>query len=803
MRQSFYASIILCITVSAHAYSGSETTFGERSGLSVERSYTEVRISPDTTKTSTRTLTGVVREKSGAPVPFAFVALYSKNDSTLVAGEMSDERGNFSVRFSSEPNVVRISCIGYKTIEMPVTALDLGTICLETDVSLLEGTTVVGRRKYISREDGGLTLNVQSSSLKNIGKAADVIKYIPGMLYANGKYEVFGKGEPVIYIDGRKMANASELSLLSSANVKSVRLITNPGAEYDAGTRSVIAITTVRYTLDGVSGIVGAELSRHKQWSGNEDVNLNVHKGAVDVFLAYRYDNTKSDIRYDIDQTNYEQDTFHEISVSEYSDRSRSHDYSVGANYTINKNHTVGGKYMGTISDYKLLDSPYDYMQVYRNGDLLTSTDNKTDESEKERFHNANVYYIGKLSDKLQVNVDADYVYSRLNHWQQVIETSRIDAVSESTHIQNDQRNRAVAFKDVFAWNINEVSGLDFGTDFSRISSWGTSVNEEGKIADDRFKNNETKYAGFVSYRLFSEKWKGSVGLRYEYVHAINTDQGEVKNRNDYSDLLPSLSLSTSLGKVDMSLDFSSRVNRPSFRQLNNSVSYNNQYHYEQGNIYLKPQYVYDTEFSLDYGILDFKVDYQYIKDYIHPTVVAIEGKPGTVAWMSTNADRFQQLGAQCVVAPVVGCWRPTLTAGVYKPYFSLTYNGSQTSYNHPYGLLAFQNAVELKGDWLFRGDFYWNIKGHHGIYNQNSYASFNVMVQKQLLKKRLTVTLKAEDLFDWSRLSDVKRINFVVQNRKVNSFNRCVIASITYNFNSFKDKYNGSGSADDEINRF
>ena len=312
-------------------------------------------------------------------------------DSTLVAGEMSDERGSFSVRFSGELSVVRISCIGYKTVEMPVTALDLGTICLETDASLLEGTTVVGRRKYISRGDGGLTLNVQSSSLKNVGKAADVIKYIPGMLYANGKYEVFGKGEPVIYIDGRKMANASELSLLSSANVKSVRLITNPGAEYDAGTRSVIVITTVRHTLDGVSGIVGAELFRHKQWSGNEDVNLNIHKGAADVFLAYRYDNTKSDIRYDIDQTNYEEDTFHEISASEYSDRSRSHDYSVGMNYALNKNHSIGGRYMGTISDYKLLDSPYDYMQVYRNGELLTSTDNKTDESEKERFHNANV----------------------------------------------------------------------------------------------------------------------------------------------------------------------------------------------------------------------------------------------------------------------------------------------------------------------------------------------------------------------------------------------------------------------------
>lgn len=95
------------------------------------------------------------------------------------------------------------------------------------------------------------------------------------------------------------------------------------------------------------------------------------------------------------------------------------------------------------------------------------------------------------------------------------------------------------------------------------------------------------------------------------------------------------------------------------------------------------------------------------------------------------------------------------------------------------------------------------NVIVLNGIYDLNTHASFNVMVQKQLLKKRLKVTLKAEDLFDWSRLSDVKRVNFVVKSRKVNSFNRCVIASITYNFNSFKDKYHGSGSADDEINRF
>lgn len=425
------------------------------------------------------------------PVDFANVALLNVSDSSLITGGVTNENGQFVIPCEVKKAIVKVSCVGYKTYCNAYRTGEVGAITLEDATINLQKIVIKGHRKYISRENGKLTLDVQNSNLKNIGKATDVIKYIPGMLYTNGKYEVFGKGEPVIYIDGRKQTNTSGLSLLSSTNVKSVQLITNPGAEYDAETRSVINITTVHHSLDGLSGIVGAEISKHKNLSNNEEVNLNIHKGALDMFLAYQYDNTRSDIRYDVNQFNYEQDTFHEISASEYSDRSHSHDYNVGMNYAINKNHTIGGRYLGSISNYKMLDSPFDYMQTYKNDELLTSTDNKTEESEKERFHYVNLYYIGKLTDNLQLNLDVDYVYAQLKHKQQVSETSRIDAVSEITHMQNNQRNRATALKGVFAWNMNKNNRLDFGTDFSKISSWGMSVNEEGKIADDQFKNKE------------------------------------------------------------------------------------------------------------------------------------------------------------------------------------------------------------------------------------------------------------------------------------------------------------------------
>lgn len=383
------------------------------------------------------------------PVDFANVALLNVSDSSLITGGVTNENGQFVIPCEVKKAIVKVSCVGYKTYCNAYRTGEVGAITLEDATINLQKIVIKGHRKYISRENGKLTLDVQNSNLKNIGKATDVIKYIPGMLYTNGKYEVFGKGEPVIYIDGRKQTNTSGLSLLSSTNVKSVQLITNPGAEYDAETRSVINITTVHHSLDGLSGIVGAEISKHKNLSNNEEVNLNIHKGALDMFLAYQYDNTRSDIRYDVNQFNYEQDTFHEISASEYSDRSHSHDYNVGMNYAINKNHTIGGRYLGSISNYKMLDSPFDYMQTYKNDELLTSTDNKTEESEKERFHNVNLYYIGKLTDNLQLNLDVDYVYAQLKHKQQVSETSRIDAVSEITHMQNNQRNRATALKGV------------------------------------------------------------------------------------------------------------------------------------------------------------------------------------------------------------------------------------------------------------------------------------------------------------------------------------------------------------------
>lgn len=199
-------------------------------------------------KTSNRMM-GRIVDTHHQPVDFANVALLNVSDSSLITGGVTNENGQFVIPCEVKKAIVKVSCVGYKTYCNAYRTGEVGAITLEDATINLQKIEIKGHRKYISRENGKLTLDVQNSNLKNIGKATDVIKYIPGMLYTNGKYEVFGKGEPVIYIDGRKQTNTSGLSLLSSTNVKAVQLITTPGAEYDAETRSVYRTTFLGWTF--------------------------------------------------------------------------------------------------------------------------------------------------------------------------------------------------------------------------------------------------------------------------------------------------------------------------------------------------------------------------------------------------------------------------------------------------------------------------------------------------------------------------------------------------------------------------
>ena len=99
-----------------------------------------------------------------------------------------------------------------------------------------------GQRKIFSMNDGGLIAQVKGTALGEAGTANDVITKIPSVYADNGKYNVYGKGEALIFINGKRLIDYEELGRLSSKDISSIVLDNNPGAGYDATVKAVIHI---------------------------------------------------------------------------------------------------------------------------------------------------------------------------------------------------------------------------------------------------------------------------------------------------------------------------------------------------------------------------------------------------------------------------------------------------------------------------------------------------------------------------------------------------------------------------------
>lgn len=592
-------------------------------------------------------VTGSVKDASGAPIAYANAVMMNVGDSSFVEGCMSNDAGVFTFTNLSAGNfILKLSCLGYTELTQDVCIerekTDLGVFVMHESATGLDEVTVTANRLRVFSKAGNLVTDIAHSTLKDIGSAKEVMKHIPGVIATKDKYEVFGKGTPVIYINNKKVRDNSELDLLNSTDILNVEVITNPGAGYDADTRAVVKITTGKKRSNGWMARVDAEGAQSNHFSHNEGVSVSYQWDRLNVFGSYRFDRIKENIKYDVLQTSYEKEaTYDEVSSSKYEDNIREHTYSAGANYDWNEQNSMGIQYTGYDTRLKTISRPEeDWIKMYANDVLFADNKNALAGKDRTRFHHVSMYAQLRPAEKWSVQLDADYAYNKLNSHEAITEALNLTHTTEETNTFSHNSSKIYAAKGVFSYAFTDRHSLEWGVDYSNVRIEGKSINPEGRIAGDEYDNSEDKYAAFTQYRLQYKKLRSEIGLRYEYVRSRTTDFGKVVGKKDYSDVLPSLSLSLPVGKVDWALNFTNRIQRPSFDQLNNKVKYNNQFHQEKGNPNLAPQKIYDVDFNVRYSVLNFRINYQYIKDYIYTTAEQSENTGGSSVWYTTNAPR-------------------------------------------------------------------------------------------------------------------------------------------------------------------
>lgn len=242
-----------------------------------------------------QSITGKVVDENNVPMEFVNVVLLNPADSVYVAGTITKADGSFSFGNTQvKTGLVRFTSIGYveQTKSVPATG-NLGTIRMSPDNVVLGEVVVKSNRPVTAIKGNALVTRVENSALAHAGTANDVLGQVPMVSGRDGNFEVFGKGTPLIYVNGRKVLDKTELAQINSADIKNVEVITNPGAKYDASVKSVIRIQTRRPQGEGWSGTLRTQNGFQHYFATRNQANLKYRTGGLEVFGNFGYLNGK------------------------------------------------------------------------------------------------------------------------------------------------------------------------------------------------------------------------------------------------------------------------------------------------------------------------------------------------------------------------------------------------------------------------------------------------------------------------------------------------------------------------------
>lgn len=750
--------------------------------------------------TYAQTLTGKIIDQQNQPVPFANVIALDA-DSVFINGNVSGEDGIFRIEATKQAALLKVSYIGLEEQIIPIQEgkTDMGIIKLSDSNLSLSEITVVGHKPLVSMEKGVLTTGVANSLLSSLGTAEDVLKHIPGLDAKDDKYTVLGKGEAVIYIDNRKVQDNSELQNLASENILKVELITNPGAEYDAETRSVLKITTNKKRENGFSMSLRGVAKQNHKFSHGEKIEMNYHHEGLNVFALYGFQDSKMREVYDLDYQIAGDTLWQQKDISIYHKKSLSHDLTTGIQYDWKKKHTVGARYRFVTNDFTNNPATGSY-EIYANGVLTEQTNTSGPNFSDTKAHQLNAFYQGTFTDKLNLQVDMDYVKQNQGHNSETREESLLNNNLIKTFTENDNHFSLYAGKAVLRHQANENLSFQYGTEYSLVK--GDGIFLSNAVPNNNFMNREEKIAAFASTDFMLKKLAVALGLRYEYVKSKAEEYGETTVNKNYSNLFPSLSLSLPIKDVNMSLNFSNRVSRPAFSILNNNISYTSKFHQEMGNPALQPMKIYDLDYSIGYKFLQFRFNYQYINDYISLYTQPSEVSQAVTLTSFINYPKYQQIVASLIAEHRIGFWTPSFTASVYKQFFSTNFEGIVHHYEKPSFDFTLDNYFNLPWGIILNVDLMYNTGGNFDTQHYEPYGTIDIGLRKSFLNDALQISLWGYDLGKWQDYTTKEQLGRLYTHRYADTDTRSVALTITWKFNNFKNKYKGQSAASQEMNR-
>lgn len=785
---------------------------------------------------------GTIRDSTtNGGIEYATVGLYRQGDSTLVNGIVTNPSGEFVLK--GIPNgefYLDVNFIGYIkkrvhniTITPQSAMVDMGPISLHPNITQIGDVEVIAQSNRVEYKIDKKVVNVSQDIAASGGTLVQVLESTPSVqVDVEGNVTLRGSGNFQLLIDGKpSVIQGSEgLQQIPASAVQNLEIITSPSAKYDPdGNAGIINIIMKKQKNLGIGGVVNASIGTRNKYTG--DFLLNFRKEKVNFFVGAEYANQKHYNKGEGERRTYERDpltddllsTTYQLMNSDGIFTRKSLNIKGGFDYAINEMSSLSlSAAMNDRSfERNFTTKNHWYDDPFLKDSFYLDNSKGTDQS---RFYNINLDYQKKYDDKGHM-LQTSLYYSAGNdeeaEEENVTETDADFIATGTEPIRTRSRTKQPEFS--LRAELDYIRPIGSGKLEAGLQSRWDKDESEYIFEDYQIEGNEWVYNDTISntldyldaiqsaYAMFNGplgKFEYQVGLRAEY---DNRNLKQLTSDEDFRyekfHFFPSFYLIRQLSEAHkVQFTFSRRIQRPDERDLNPFKEYRGSNNVFYGNPALTPEFTNSFELNYQYtfkkGFMSMETYYRGTTDKI-TRISGLDSLDGKQVFINTftNADEDFSLGLEVMAnMDLTKWWQLNLTGDLYHYELQGKIEGENVSSKSTTWRTNLNTTFKLKWDTRLQ---------IMGIYNgpsitlqgqRDGFFVTNVALRKDFLKKQLTVTLSARDVFATGKFSFTSEgSNFYTYNK----FTReapVFLLSFAYRINNYKQAARrGNGDSEGE----
>lgn len=734
----------------------------------------------------------------GEGIPFANVLFKNLPDSTLISVAVTDTLGYYEPDDSISGEIlIEVYSLGYAhfctRVEMPPPS----TLVLFDNPEVLNPVIISSEiKKIYTSNNNTIITHVGDSPLSKLNRLSDVIIYVPFVSKNGSSYSVIGRGDPDIYIDGRKVRNQEELQLISADNIDRIELIMTPGSEYGATVEAVIKVFTKKRREGLCGSVTSSSYYLNKQPSGAFSSDLFYKHGNWIFFSTLSSAYTQVCMTSENKMMISEPNGIGELSsLMELLKRPALYT-SIGCNYYSSKTGVnCGGQYTFYYvpKEESLSDITGNVMNAEM-GDYVFQAQNKM--SNLHFLHQFDGYCDIPITIGTNLHIEGCGESSENKSYYDIVETIKGSEGNQYV-INNGYSFDFLAGKAKISHNLEQLA-IEYGLDLSHTLY--NSANIGSLQVNSHTSRTQTNEALFFSFGLQNKRCDVQSGLRVER-HLLKYETMLYENNNDIDSrhLFPFLSFSYNpYDKLSVGLAYKCGITYPRYYQLRESIEYNTPLLYKSGNGSLLPSLNHSV--SVDFSLYNFRLNcnYKYVKNAFF-TIWTVSDNPFLAISYPINVPEMQNLTVGLFWSKNIMKWTPIFNLHITKPF--LTYKG--LSYLSPTVNVDIQNIIQLNKVIQAYINASYSSGGHQGVVLNKPNGNFQIGLSAECFQKKLKVYAYITDLFLLSKeSSQIICPGFLMDNEYVNGMNNGLMLSVSYSFNSAPGTHISTSAGQDERGR-